>query len=148
MNLIFGYKSSFFTHSGRTKKVPVCLDRDKEYRTWGAALFDRLHQALEGGGLVHGKIRKNFTVEADALHFQLIDELGICQAFFAHGSVDTNDPQAAIVALFQFTAYICVSLAFLNNVFCYGVHIFALAVEAFGFLEDSFPACFGRSGIH
>ena len=111
-------------------------------------LLDGLNEALEGSGFVHGEVGQYLTVEADALHLELVDELGIGQAFFPHGRVDTDDPEAAVVALLEFATNVAVCLAFLNDVFGYCIYIFTLSVKAFGFLQDPFPACFGSDGIH
>jgi hypothetical protein len=67
-------------------------------RRGDSGLFRDLREA---GGILHGHVCKDFTVESDAGDFHAVDELTVCEASQAGGRTDTLNPQATILTLFD-----------------------------------------------
>lgn len=54
--------------------------------------------------LMHGEISKHFAIKLDAGQFQTMHKLRIIQTIEACGSSNANNPQAAKIALLQFSS--------------------------------------------
>ena len=88
-------------------------------------LLGDFHQLSERGGVVHGQVSQHLAVDFDVLLLQTVDKGGIAHAAQAGGGVDTDDPQAAEVALAQFAAGVGVAQG--------AAHLFAGSAVLLGF---------------
>ena len=70
------------------------------------------------GGVIDSQVSQHLAVDFDVLLLQTRDELGIAQAVQAACSVDTGDPQAAEIALAEFTSDESITQAAGNLFFC------------------------------
>src|SRR5260221_9018886 len=65
----------------------------------GLAALGQLHDASESGVVADGEVGQDLPIERDVGGLQALDELAIGQAVGAGRRVDTDDPQAAHLAL-------------------------------------------------
>ena len=91
---------------------------------------------LESLGVVHSEIGKDFAVDFDARLGELVHELAVVHAKFAHSGVDTDDPQAAEFALLVSSVAISVGLTLFVRVLRHSPHVLSRAELTFGLLQD------------
>ena len=118
------------------------------YKNAIGSLLYFCNQLLESFWFVQSEVSKHLAVELDALLGKLVHEYGIAQAFRTYCSINAYNPQAAVVALLQLTAYIFVTEAFLKDVLGYGVNVLTLAIKALGLVKYFFPSCAGGDRIY
>src|SRR5829696_4128216 len=68
-------------------------------RVGGKRRLGGLDEGREGGGLVHGELGEDATVDLDAREGQALDEAVVREAVLARRRVDALDPEATEVAL-------------------------------------------------
>ena len=111
--------------------------REKQSRD----LLHLLDDGLESLGVVEGEVGEHLAVDFDAAGRQLVDELAVVHAILAHGSVDTDNPQAAELALLVSSVAISVSLTLFVRVLRHSPHILPSAELTFGLLQDFLSSC-------
>ena len=92
--------------------------------------------SLESLGIVEGEVGKDLAVDLDTGLRQLVDELAVVHIVLAHGGVDTDDPQAAEIALLVSSVAISVGLTLLVRVLRHSPHVLSRAELTFGLLQD------------
>ena len=68
------------------------------------SLLGDFNELRKAGGIVHSQVSEHLAVDFDVLLLQAVDERRIAHAVQAGSSVDTGDPQAAEIALAEFTS--------------------------------------------
>ena len=91
---------------------------------------------LESLGIVEGEVGEDLAVHLDTSLRQLVDELAVVHAVFAHGSVDTDNPQAAEFAFLVSSVAISVGLTLFVRVLRHSPDVLSRAELTFGLLQD------------
>ena len=99
-------------------------------------LLHLVDDGLEGLRIVKGEVGKDVAVDLDASFRQLVDELAVVHVVLTHGSVDTDDPQAAEFALLVSSVAISVGLTLFVRVLRHSPDILSRAELTFGLLQD------------
>ena len=100
---------------------------------------DLLHlvdDGLEGLGVVQGEVGKDLAVDFDTRLGEFVHELAVVHAILTHGSVDTDNPQAAEFALLVSSVAISVLLTLFVRVLRHSPHVLSRAELTFGLLQD------------
>ena len=80
-------------------------------------LFNRVYNFLESLRVVHRQVGKNLAVHSDTLSVALTHKFGVGHTVHTSGSVDTLNPQAAVISLLLFAVAIGELQAFLDSIF-------------------------------
>ena len=80
-------------------------------------LFNRVYNFLESLGVIHREVSENLTVHSDTFSVALTHKLRIGHTVHTSGSVDTLNPQAAVISLLLFAVAIGELQAFLDSIF-------------------------------
>jgi hypothetical protein len=89
------------------------------------ALLNRIHDGLEGFGVVHGQIGKHLAVDLDIAGIEFTHKFGIAHPMLTGAGVDTQDPQLTEFSFLGAPVAVSVLLAFFPGILRYGVYIFA-----------------------
>jgi len=99
-----------------------------------SGLGDFFHQGLELRGFVDGEVGENLAVQLDVRLLQPVHELAVIDFQRAAGSVDTDDPQTAVLLLLLLAALVRMDSRLVDGV-VYGTDILTrVAVETLGTL--------------
>ncbi len=79
-------------------------------------LFNRIYNFLESLGVIHREVSENLAVHLDALCVALAHKLRIGHTIHTSGSVDTLNPQAAVISLLLFAVAVCELQTFLDSI--------------------------------
>ena len=104
-------------------------------------LFYGVDDRLERLWIIHGKVRKNLTVQADILLGELAHELGIGHAVLAGGGVDTLDPESPEFALLGLAVTVGIGQTFLIGVLRYRPNVLPGKEITAGPFENLLAAC-------
>src|SRR5207253_5563945 len=97
-------------------------------------------QPRECGWILHSKVGENFSIHIHARLLQTENELIVVQAVLTGGGADTNDPQAAEVALADFAVAISVGQRLFDRLLRKFVQLALVEVVALGKAEQLFPS--------
>src|SRR6185312_130791 len=105
-----------------------------------------IHQSLERGGLMDGKLREHLTVDLDPGLREPAHKSAIGEAVFAAAGVDALNPEGAEIPLLQLAADIVVLQRLIDGRVGGRDVALAAAIEAFGLLQNLVAAGAARYG--